>query len=193
MRMPPPALAPYLRSHTQATVLALLLLQPEKQFTLADIARLTGEQPTVVHREVSRLVEAGVLGDTRVGRARLVHANPDYRLRRPLTEIIAATYGPPAVLQSLLSAVPEVEEAYVYGSWAARFTGVPGDQPGDVDVLVIGDVPRVRLNDVAAEAEDALRVPVTIHRLRRSAWLSDEDPFVRTVRERPLLRLELSR
>jgi len=30
----------------------------------------------------------------------------------------------------------------VYGSWAARHEGIAGPAPNDVDVLVIGDVPR---------------------------------------------------
>jgi predicted nucleotidyltransferase len=133
-----------------------------------------------------------VLLDQRVGRTRLVRADPSYRLLAPLTEILTATYGPPAVLAALLRGVPGVEQAHLIGSWAARHAGEPGPEPGDVDVLVVGDVPRSALHPVAAEAERVLHLPVGISRVSRSAWDADAEPFVRTVRSRPLLTLDLT-
>ena len=193
MRTSPPALAPYLRSHTQAQILALLVLHPQRSATIAEITRATGAPGAVVHKEVSRLVDAGVLVDTRVGRARLVQANPDYRLLAPLTQIIAATYGPVPVLSALVADVPGIDEAYLFGSWAARHEGQPGDQPGDIDVLVIGTPDRASLNDIARTAEQTLATPVSITKVTPAAWANpDTDPFLRTVRSRPLVRLDLS-
>lgn len=191
MRTPSPALAPYLRSDAQARILALLLLQRGRQYTLADISRETGVLPAVVHREVSRLVDGGVLADVRNGRNRLVRADGDYRLLKPLTTILAATYGPVPVLTSLLRDVPGVKSAYIFGSWAARHRGEPGPPPNDVDVLVVGEASRMRLNDIAGEAEQQLGVPVTITRLAPDVWTSGSEPFVRTVRQRQLVELEV--
>jgi DNA-binding Lrp family transcriptional regulator len=192
MRNETPPLAPYLRSDAQARILTLLLLHPAQSRSLTDIGRLTGVLPAVVHREVSRLVEAGVLLDQRVGRTRLVRADTSYRLIAPLTEILTATYGPPAVLASLLRGTPGVEEGHLVGSWAARHAGEPGAEPGDVDVVVVGDAARTTLNEIAAEAERRLGVPVGISRVSRAAWDTGAEPFVQTVRSRPRLRLELT-
>ena len=98
-----------------------------------------GAPHAVVHKEVSRLVDAGILVDSRRGRSRFVRANPDYRLLRPLTELVAGTYGPvPVITELVRSECSGVEEAYIYGSWAARYDGDPGATPADVDVLVVG-------------------------------------------------------
>jgi hypothetical protein len=40
---------------------------------------------------------------------------------RPLTDLLAVTYGPLPVLTDLLSEVAGVDQAYIYGSWAARY------------------------------------------------------------------------
>lgn len=191
MRMNAPPLAPFLRSNTQGKILALLLLNPDDAYSLADVARTVDAPTAVVHKEVSRLVEAGVLGDSRQGRSRLVRANPDYRLLRPLTELITGTYGPVPILTRELADVLGIEAAYIYGSWAARHEGDQGDQPRDIDVLVVGSAARTELNEASAAAEERLHTPVNITKVSPEAWAASKDPFLVTVRSRPLVRLDL--
>lgn len=191
MRMKAPPLAPSLRSDVQGEVLALLLLDPDACYSLADVGRAVGAPAAVVHKEVSRLVVAGVLTDARQGRSRMVSANRRYRLLRPLTELIAGTYGPVPVLTSALEDVTGIHAAYLYGSWAARRVGDAGPAPRDVDVLVVGTTARAELNEVAAEAEARLRLPVNITEVDSKAWASSADSFLRTVRLRPLVELDL--
>ncbi len=191
MRTNAPPLAPFLRSNTQGEILALLLLNPDDAYSLADVARTVDAPTAVVHKEVSRLVEAGVLGDSRQGRSRLVRANPDYRLLRPLTELITGTYGPVPILTRELADVPGIEAAYIYGSWAARHEGDQGGQPRDIDVLVVGSAARTELNEASAAAEERLHMPVNITKVSPEAWAASKDPFLVTVRSRPLARLDL--
>ena len=158
---------------------------------LADVARAVAAPAAVVHKEVSRLVDAGVLIDSRQGRSRLVRANPEYRLLRPLTELIAGTYGPVPVVTDVLRSVPGIEAAYIYGSWAARYHGEAGGQARDLDVLVIGIPARADLNEAASAAEERLRMPVNITKVSPEAWNSSDDAFLSTLRSRPLVRLDL--
>jgi hypothetical protein len=95
----------------------------------------------------TRLVGAGLPTDRRVGNVRLLRAATDTPLSRPLTDLLAVTYGPLPVLTDALAAVPGVERAFIYGSWAARYRGEPGPVPDDVDVLASDDDPSPRLND----------------------------------------------
>ena len=191
MRTEGPALAPYLRSQTQARLLAELLLRPGVVRSVTELARVVQAPQSVVSKEVGRLVRAQVLTDERVGRTRLVRANPEYRLREPLAQILAATFGPEPVMARLLSGVAGIEEAFLHGSWAARFTGTTGRAPGDVDVLVVGAPDRAVLNEIAVAAERELGVPVQITRVSPAAWQQADEPFVRTVQARPLVPLRL--
>lgn len=191
MKTRPSTLAPFLRSDAQGDVLALLLLSPDREFSIADVQRRTGTAGAVAHREVTRLVDAGVLLDRTVGRSRLVRANPSYPLLAPLTDLVAATYGPVPVLAGLLRAVGGVREAYLYGSWAARRAGEPGAMPRDIDVLVVGTTPRGVLSGVANAAEEQLRREVNVVRVSGSEWDESSTPFVRTVRSKPLTPIPL--
>jgi DNA-binding transcriptional ArsR family regulator len=170
-------------------VLALLYLSPADERSVSEVARLVGASVKAVHQEVSRLVEAGLLTDRRLGTSRLVRAAQDSPLTRPLTDLLAVTYGPLPVLRDLLGSVPGVERAYVFGSWAARYDGEPGPVPVDVDVVVVGDADPDDLDDVAREAERLLHRQVNVRRIRTEVWEGDGDPFVRTVRSRPLVSL----
>ena len=134
------SLLPLLRSRTQGDLLALTYLHPEREYTLTEAARLIGTSVKSVHTEADRLVQAGLLADRRVGVARLIRAETNTPLARPLTDLLAATYGPLPVLTDALREVRGVDRAYIYGSWAARYSGEAGPPPADVDVLVVGEL-----------------------------------------------------
>jgi DNA-binding transcriptional ArsR family regulator len=189
MRTPPPPLLPLLRSRVQGDVLALLFLTPEQERSISDIARQVEASVKAVHQEVARLVEAGLLRDRRLGTSRLVRAAQDSPLTRPLTDLLAVTYGPLPVLTELLGAVRGVERAFIYGSWAARYSGEAGPVPVDVDVLVVGDADLDDLDEVARAAELLLHREVHVRRLRSETWERGEGSFVQTVRRRPLVSL----
>ncbi|CAG7602956.1 ArsR family transcriptional regulator [Actinacidiphila bryophytorum] len=185
-----PSLLPLLRSQLQGDLLALVVLHPEREFSLTELSAEVGASHTAVLREVDRLVEAGIFRDRRVGRSRLVASRTDTALAGPLAEVIAVTYGPLPVLSDALSGLAGVREAYIYGSWAARYEGEPGVPPADLDVLVVGDPDPDALFDIAEAASRRLRREVSVHRVSAEAWAGPTgDPFLTSVRERPLVRL----
>ena len=191
MKQMVPALAPLLRSNTQGDLLAALLLDESREWSLADLQRQVKANASVVHREIDRLVSGGVAQDRRVGRTRLVRADPDYELWAPLAQIVLRTYGPKALLSRLLSQEPSIEAAYIYGSWAARYEGEIGLPPQDVDVLVVGDPDRTTLQMIESRAQESIRKEVNITRAQ-SGWQTAEDPFFATLRERPLVEIPLT-
>lgn len=186
-----PVLAPLLRSDAQGELLTLLLLHPEAEYTLTEIARRIGVSLPTVHAEVARLVAGGLVTDRRVGQARLVRAATGHVLFRPLVELLELTYGPVAVLPDVLAGVGGVREVYLYGSWAARRAGEPGDPPRDVDVLVVGSTAREVLLDVGEQAGRRLHREVNVTRIAPKVWDAGEDPFVRTLKSRPLIPVPL--
>ena len=189
---PSPTLLPILRSRLQGELLALVLLHPEREYTLTELAVEFGVSATTVFREVVRLVEGGVLSDRRVGRNRMVKARTDTPVYRPLAELLSISFGPVPVLTEALAGLDGVEQAYIYGSWAARYADETGPPPADIDVLVVGDPDPDALFDLAEEAARKLHREVNMHRVSSESWEgSTADPFLTSVRERPLVRLHL--
>lgn len=189
MRTPSSPLLPLLRSRVQGDVLALLYLDPDTEYSVSEIAGQVGASVKAVHHEISRLTESGLLVDRKRGNMRLVRAEQGSVVFGPLSDLLAVTYGPLPVLRKALANVDGIEQAFIYGSWAARYQGAPGTVPGDVDVVVVGDADPDVLEDCAVAAESKLRRAVNIHRVRARAWDERVDPFVSTIRSRPLVQL----
>jgi predicted nucleotidyltransferase len=193
MRSPSPPLLPLLRSQAQGDLLALLYLHPDREYSLTEAAGLIGVSVKTVHTEASRLVAAGFISDSRRGNVRLLRAVTGTPVSRPLTDLLAVTYGPLPVLTDLLAGTGGVAAAFIYGSWAARYLGEPGPVPHDVDVLVVGTADRDDLQEIARAAQERLGRQVDIRRISPAAWTRADpaDPFLTSVRERPLVELPI--
>ena len=190
MKTLPSTLTPFVRSDVSGALLAETLGRPDEEFSLAELGRVIGAGPGVVHKEIGRLVDAGVLRDRTVGRNRMVRANVEHPLFSLMGELIAATYGPIPVLRELLAGIDGVAAAYVYGSWAARRQGEAGEFPRDIDALVVGVAPRRALADAAGKASARIGVDVNISRVSPEEWAADEpSPFLATVKSRPMVEL----
>jgi predicted nucleotidyltransferase len=162
--------------------LAQLFALPEGEgVTLAALGRSARLASSRVHREVESLESAGIVRSERVGTARLVRPNVESPYYPELRSLLLKAFGPAVVLEPLLKEVPRVEEAYLFGSWASRYLGEPGSAPGDVDLLVVGDLDPGVVDRACRRAEDALGRPVNPTILSRQEWTDRESGFVRAV------------
>jgi len=73
----------------------VLYLHPDQEYSLTEAAKLIGASVKTVHTEASRLVAAGFAADRRRGNIRVLRAVTDSAISRPLTDLLAVTYGPP--------------------------------------------------------------------------------------------------
>jgi hypothetical protein len=181
-------LAPVLRSETQARLLAAVLLHPDREASIADLARETGSDPGNLHAEVERLIQAGIVADRRAGRTRLLRAGTS-ALIGPLANLLLLGYGPKSVVETALTGIPGVEQAFIGGSWAARYHGQPGAFPNDVDVIVVGRPDRDDVTDAVIEALRAIGHDGQVIFRSPSAWRDPKDAFTRTAKARPLVEL----
>jgi len=191
-RRPTPPLLPILRSQQQGEILALLLGDPDRELSLTEISQLTGTPHPSVHREIQRAEQVGLVTTRKVGNTRLVRAETSSPYYAGLADVLTRAFGVPAVLAAALRPVSGIDEAYVYGSWAARHDGQPGRRPvGDIDVLVLGKPDRDQLYDALGTAERRLGRPVQAT-VRDADWLnSGSGSFHDSVTSRPMLRLTL--
>jgi DNA-binding transcriptional ArsR family regulator len=166
---------------------------PESEFSVTELAKLIEASASAVGQEVDRLVSAGLLDSRRRGNLRLVRRAAPHALTAPLTDLMAASYGPAPVLSDELSGIGGIDKAYIYGSWAARRAGEIGPVPGDIDVLVIGDPSPDDLDSAARRAQRRLHRTVNIYTVTGPAWEEPrpEDSFMMTVKSQPLIELRL--
>ena len=174
-------------------MLALILGDPSTEHSLTELTERTGIPYASVHREVARAEASGLVLSRLVGRTRLIRADSASPYFSGLSDVLVKAFGVPWVLGQVLADVRGIDAAYVYGSWAARFSGEEGDRPvGDVDLLVLGGPDRDEVYAAASSAEQRLgrAVQVTI---RSTDWLTEgSGTFHDTVAGRPMVRVALA-
>ncbi len=181
---------PIFRSRQQVEVLADILDDPEREQSLADLTRRLGIPTASIHREVERAEQAGIVRSRRIGRTRLVSADTSSPYFAPLRQLLVSAFGVPGRLREALEGIDGVEEAYIFGSWAARWEGEKGTRPvGDIDVLVLGHADRDQLYAAAHDVGLAVGREVQVQ-VRAPGWLqSGSGSFHDTVVNRPMVQV----
>ncbi len=159
MRTQAPLLAPIFRSDGQARLLSSLLLTGE-ELSITDLATQAGLAYPTAHREVARLLDAGILSERQVGRTRQIRANGESPLVEPLREILTVATGPVVILADEFARIDGIESAFLYGSFAARMLGDAGPAPHDIDVMVLGQPDGNAVYEACSRTEAAVHRPV---------------------------------
>lgn len=183
MRTRAPALLPLFRSEMQVRLLALLLLQPERSWTLKGLADTLAAPQSSVHRELNRAEAAGIIRRDATARPHQFRAATDEPLHEPLATLLRRSVGVEEQLRTALEHA-DVMAAVIYGSWA----GGTRQPDSDIDVLVVGDADlrelRRRLRPVGKTAGRTVDLTVLAPNEFRHL-LADRSSFARRVLEGP--------
>jgi len=158
-----------------------LMLHPDQEFSVSDLATRLGVPLSTLHGEVVRLDEAGLIVSRTSGRNRLVRANSSHPAAAALTQLLEVTFGPKVVVAEEF-AIVGVEQVLIFGSWAARYAGQAGPPPRDIDVLVVGEVDRADLYDAADRSRERLGIEVNPVLRTAKQWNDPADPLVTQIR-----------
>ncbi len=188
MRSDAPVLMPTFRTQTQGELLALVLDLPEREWTISELATLTGAALTSIQSEVARLESAQILVSRKVGRNRLVKANLANPVVAPLTQVALYSFGPRPIIAREFAELG-ADAVILFGSWPARLAGEPGPIPTDIDVLVVGDsLAREDVYAAAERAEAQLGRPVNPVLRTSKAWRHPEqDPLLDEILRQPFI------
>lgn len=190
MKTQPPPLLPIFRSKLVGDLLALLFLDPERRWTVGELAdRLRAPYPTLT-RELRHLEEAGLITTEQVGRSKLVRANVETPYAGPLAQLVMIAFGPPQVLAEEFRDVVGIGSLSIFGSFAARAAGNAGPPPADIDVLVLGNPDRDEVYAAARRAEHRLARQVNVTIRSSESWRRATDGFARQVKSSPMLSVE---
>ena len=114
---------------TRQGILAAVLVQPEKAWYVAELARRMGVPSSSLQRELQDLTAAGILKTHRQGRMVYFQANADSPVFPNLRGLLSKTAGLVDVLAGVLKPLAaKVRVAFVYGSIAS------GSEQSDSDI-----------------------------------------------------------
>jgi predicted nucleotidyltransferase len=176
----PPPLLPLFRSRNQLVLLTEVFVRSGVARSVSELARATGISKAVISHELDRLA----------GRLRLVDANPSLPYFAELRSMLLKTMGPAALLRDALASLGGIEEAFVFGSWAARYHGEEGPPPRDIDLLVVGSPDISAVTAICRKLSRELAMTVQVAFRTVDEWQrADDDVFLGAVKSGALVQI----
>ena len=152
--------------------------------TIASVAQVSYP---LAHREVGRLLDSGLVMESRVGNTRLISAETSNPAVAALTVLMERSFGIPHLLTQALAGTPGLEAAAIYGSLAKRLHDIDGHAPRDVDLLIVGDVDYGDVSTRIRDVEQKSRLEVNPKYVSSEKWSTNATPFITRVKESPLV------
>ena len=123
-------------SRVRRDLLVRFFARPGLQRHVRELARETGWSPTIIGRELDSLEGAGILRSERIGNLRRYSVDTSSPVASEIRSLVQKTIGIEARLRAALQGIPNIEEAFLYGSYAR------GDDraTSDLDLMVVGSV-----------------------------------------------------
>lgn len=168
-------------------VLSLLLLHPDMDYHVRELARQTGTAPGTLHKELARLAAAGLLLRKEQGNQVRYQANQQCPVFPELAGLLRKTTGAAELITNALLPLQPVL-ALIFGSVASGTETANSD----ADVLVIGDL---GFADVVrathpVQAELAREInPVVYSAQEFQRRVQEHDPFVTELLAKPKIIL----
>lgn len=182
-----PPLLPILRTRRTGEILAILFLHPDREFSLGELAERVRAPRGTIHAELERLQQSDLVTSRQIGRTRLIRANTGNRYAAPIGHLVTLAFGPHSVIADEFAQIAGVSGVLIFGSWAARYHGVAGPPPNDVDVLVVGEPRRSDVYAAAIRAQDKLGLEVNPVIRSPGDWDAPGDTLVEEIRTRPVV------
>ena len=181
MRQEPSLLLPVFRSANQARVLSEIFLGEERR-SIQEISTKLAIPYATLHKEIGRLLNAGLISEEKVGNYRLIAANRKSLYYKPMYELLQIAFGPVPKLRAALQEIPGISRVLIFGSFAHRELGHHGSLPHDIDVLVVGEPDVGKIYAVCRRLTKELGWVMNPTIMSENEWKADT-PFLRTVRK----------
>jgi len=175
-------------SKAREAILLRLFLDPEREFYLREIVRLTRFAPRTIQTELDNLVQQDLLKERRSGNRRYLQANSEHPLFRSLQELLLRSEGFIGVLRDALGE-QGIDFAIVFGSMASR----EAKASSDIDILIVGDIGLRETIKRLSEVPDLLGRevnPVVWTRDEYQQRLVQQDHFLLNIMQQPRLEIK---
>lgn len=180
-------LAELLFTEYRRKVLGLLLLHPDEAYHVREIARLTGTVAGTLHKELSKLADAGILLKQTSGNQVLYQANRDGLIFEELSSILRKTSGIVDVLADALAPLAnKIKSAFVFGSLASG----KATSASDIDLMIIGDVGFADVVKATYNVQSVLAREINPKVYNEKEWktmVKNKDAFIKEVLAKPKL------
>jgi len=177
-----------LRSKVTQRVLNYFFLNPGESLHINDLSRRLGLDKRNLVKKLRELEQIGLLKSETKANLRLFSLDRKFPLYSEYRKIVLKTVGIEERLRQIIKAMPDVKEAYIYGSYARDKM----DAHSDLDLLIIGG------HEIRALQKEINLLQREINREINSVNMSEEefqrkkessDAFLSGIFEKKLIKL----
>ena len=170
-------------------VLGLLLMRPDLQIHLRELARVIGAAPGTLKKELDALCGVGLLRAERVGNQVRFCANTAHPVFPELQALIRKTIGLADALRlSLVPLAGRIDAAFIFGSMASGTESAGSD----IDLMVVGDAGFAEIVDATYAAQATLGREINPKVMSASEWQAkkaESNAFLQDVLNKPRIML----
>jgi hypothetical protein len=162
-------------SKTRIKLLVRFFFNPATKSYLRELAKECGTSTNAVREELNMLTQAQLLKFEKNKSKVFYSANPDHPLFPELKSMVAKVMGIDQVLDSIVTRLGHLEQAYLIDDYAE------GKDTGIIDLVLVGNIDQYHLNDLSRKTEQY------INRKIRSLVMTGEefDDFLPALQSRP--------
>ncbi len=186
----PSLLANLLFKEYRKRVLSLLLLHPDNTYHVRELARLTETVPGTLHKELSKLAEAGILKKSSRGNQVSYQADRNCVIFEELSSIVRKTAGLADILADALAPLNDgIETAFVFGSAASGEAG----NDSDIDLLIIGNASFTDIVKALHPTQETLGREINPKLFSAKEWQvakKQHTAFIRDILQKPVISIQ---
>jgi predicted transcriptional regulator len=120
---------------------------PDTRSYLRELAKEFNVSSNAVREELNQLKKTNLLKSEKNGRQVYYKANTEHALFPELKSMVSKVMGIDEVIDSIITRLGNLEEAYLIGDYAE------GKDTGIIDILLIGNINVYQLNDLCRKTE----------------------------------------
>jgi len=141
------------KSKLREGLLALYFTNPNKKYYLRELEKILNFSVGNIRRELIKLESTGLFFRENKGNLVYYYLNQNHPLFKELKSIIFKTSGAPKIFQNVLEKFNDINQAFIYGSFAKG----EERENSDIDLLIIGKVNEGKLIEVISKLERKLQ------------------------------------
>lgn len=169
-----------LKSKITVKILNYFFTNPNVRRYINELAMILDLDPKNTYTKLKDLEKIGLLKSEFSGKQRYFFLSDDFPLIEEYKKIVLKTTGVEESLRKILRKIPEIEEAYLFGSYAKGKT----DEMSDIDLMAVGSHSVLALQKEINKIQKELGREVDAISFSREEFeqkKKNKNPFVRDV------------
>jgi predicted nucleotidyltransferase len=177
-----------LNSKIEITILGYFFINDSAKKYINELAKILKVNPANLDKKLKELEKEGVLASETSGNQKYFYLNKRYPLLKEVKKIYNAKYGLEKLLTQSLGSLKNLEEIYIFGSYAKNQL----EAESDIDLLLIGSHSSLEAKRKIASLQDYLQREINIVDMTRNDFKQRQkikDEFITNIFKNKIIKI----